>query len=205
MDLLSSLPKSDKSSFSRRVGDGHGHSAALILHLLSSLENGQEPSSFQLVKGGLGDSFPSIIISNRWFKTRIRFSDIAELSDFLFDQLQEQFDWLLSGMSHPAPSTFTHSYKEELILLFRCCMHILRVLEFDLSLVVEKCAVLLSILRRLCSPACRIKELSEEAGRQMLPFFCRVLEVNLPLVFPILWNESFFVLNFLSSMPAKVL
>ncbi|XP_074556079.1 uncharacterized protein LOC141811903 isoform X2 [Curcuma longa] len=175
MDLRSSLPKSDEESLSRRVGDGDGRSAALILHLLSSLENGE--SSFQLVEGGLGASFPSIIISNRWFETRIRFSDIAELSDFLFDKLQDQFDWLLSGMSHPGPSTFTRSYKEEPILLFRCCMHILPLLEFNLSLVVEKCAVLLSILRRLCSPGCRIKELNEEARRQMLPFFCRVLEV----------------------------
>ncbi|KAG6523386.1 uncharacterized protein LOC122045217 isoform X1 [Zingiber officinale] len=177
MDLRSSLPKSDKSSLPRRVGDGDGRSAALMLHLLSSLENGE--SSFQLVEGGLGVSFPSIIIFNKWFKTRIRFSDIPEFSDLLFDKLQEQFDWLLSGMSHPAPSTFTRSYREELILLFRCCMHMLPVLEFNLSLVVEKCAVVLSIVRRLCSPGCRIKELNEEARRQMFPFFCRVLEVFL--------------------------
>ncbi|URE14712.1 RNA-binding protein Luc7-like [Musa troglodytarum] len=99
-----------------------------------------------------GDSAASKFVSNRWLETRREFADLTYLSDLFFRELEEKFERLFSDVGRPVPSTFTDSYQEGLVLLLRCCMVMLHFLEFDLSLVVEKCKIILSILRRLCVP-----------------------------------------------------
>ncbi|XP_064972014.1 uncharacterized protein LOC135616592 [Musa acuminata AAA Group] len=99
-----------------------------------------------------GDSAASEFVSNRWLETGREFADLTYLSNLFFRELEEKFERLFSDVGHPVPSTFTDSYQQGLVLLLRCCMVMLHFLEFDLSLVVEKCKILLSILRRLCVP-----------------------------------------------------
>ncbi|RZS02772.1 hypothetical protein BHM03_00032839 [Ensete ventricosum] len=100
-----------------------------------------------------GDSAGSKFVSNRSSsETRREFADLTYLSNLFFRELEEKFERLFSEVGLPVPSAFTDSYQEGLVLLLRCCMVMLHFLEFDLSLVVEKCKILLSILRRLCVP-----------------------------------------------------
>ncbi|WOL20456.1 hypothetical protein Cni_G29261 [Canna indica] len=175
--------------------------------LLSCLLSTDGRSSSLPVEDRASDCAASMLISNWFFKTRIKFTEITDLSNTLFDQLEEQFELLFSDEGRPA---LTGSYQEVLILLLRCCIVMLQFLEFDLSLVVDKCNILLSIFRRLFVPnltfphcSCKVgaglndvargvtdliplrcpniligtSEMNEETRRLMLSFFCRVLEV----------------------------
>ncbi|XP_058078047.1 uncharacterized protein LOC131226270 [Magnolia sinica] len=109
-----------------------------------------------------GDAF-SMATWNCWFAVKIMFRDITNLSDALFKELLGQYEQLLMGSD---PSTIAskqagqHSDAfiplEEFPLLLRCCMVILQFLEFDQSLVLEKCGVLVTILKRICSSDLRL-------------------------------------------------
>ncbi|KAJ0974233.1 hypothetical protein J5N97_016198 [Dioscorea zingiberensis] len=104
----------------------------------------------------------SMDVSNKWFRTRIKFSEITCLSNFLFQKLSSDFELLISGSGFCPPSTASEgknllklddsTSNEEFLLLLRCCMIMLDFLEFDQSLILEKCQILNAILRKLGHP-----------------------------------------------------
>eukprot|EP00268_Persea_americana_P049907 TRINITY_DN5391_c0_g1_i4.p1 TRINITY_DN5391_c0_g1~~TRINITY_DN5391_c0_g1_i4.p1 ORF type:complete len:797 (-),score=127.96 TRINITY_DN5391_c0_g1_i4:140-2281(-) len=85
---------------------------------------------------------------------------MVRLSDMLFNEVRRQFGLLVSGVGLPPEMTSSTDNNqhfnimipfEHFALLLRCCMAILQLLEFDPSVVLEKCQILLTILERLCS------------------------------------------------------
>lgn len=100
-------------------------------------------------------------IWNNFFAVNLRFEDMVRLSDLLFDEVHKQFELLVSGMGFLPVMTLSNQSDQhsnilipskDFALVLRCCMAILQLLEFDQSLVLEKCQILLTILKRLCSP-----------------------------------------------------
>ncbi|KAK1578852.1 hypothetical protein Q3G72_033591 [Acer saccharum] len=89
----------------------------------------------------------------------VTLTEIRDLSDILFEQLDSRFKQIYDGFQDASADqangqAVSHSNLwasfEELILILRCCMVILSLMP-DLSLVMEKGQVLLSVLRRLIS------------------------------------------------------
>ncbi|KAF9616678.1 hypothetical protein IFM89_031542 [Coptis chinensis] len=81
---------------------------------------------------------------------------ICSLSSFLFSELSRKFELVFSCLRMEVGQSTVHSedwgIQEDLILLLRCCMGILHLLAFDVTVLIEKCRILLTILRNLCSP-----------------------------------------------------
>ncbi|XP_026437194.1 uncharacterized protein LOC113335317 [Papaver somniferum] len=89
------------------------------------------------------------------------FTDIRKMSNFLFEELSGRLEHLFSNVGQHILCSDSWGLLQELTLLLRCCISMLHLLEFDLSLLIEKCQILLSILRILCSP-----EIASTAGRK---------------------------------------
>ncbi|PIA43827.1 hypothetical protein AQUCO_01800104v1 [Aquilegia coerulea] len=113
------------------------------------------------------------------FNFTLKFSDIFNVSSFLFDELSKRFTQLFSDLfSINEANALSNLHSEscgsqkELILLLRCCMAILPLLEADTSVLLEKSRDLLSILRKLCS-----REISFEHSNSPVRFLCSILEV----------------------------
>lgn len=174
----------------------------LFLDLLSTYE---PSTSSQRVEDWPGDDAASLFMSDRWSQTQNEISEITDLSNTLFGEVEQQYERLFSDLHHSAPFLLTDSRKERLIYVLRCGMVMLRFLEFNLGLLVEKCNILLSILRRLCAlnskfplSSCErnsgvvetfegiaTDRVDEDARRPILSFVCRVLEVMFGmLIFP---------------------
>ena len=91
---------------------------------------------------------------------KIKFKDIHEISDVLFNKLNAKFNELFSALNdvsaYPvlAQSIFHVNVKaaiKELTLLLRCCIAVFKLLVLYQKLVVEKGGILLGILRRCVS------------------------------------------------------
>ncbi|TXG67361.1 hypothetical protein EZV62_008636 [Acer yangbiense] len=89
----------------------------------------------------------------------VKLKEICDLSDILFEQLDSRFKQIYDGFQDVSADqangqAVSHSNSwasfEELIWILRCCMVILSLMP-DLSLLIEKGQVLLSVLRRLIS------------------------------------------------------
>ncbi|XP_002530558.2 uncharacterized protein LOC8269754 [Ricinus communis] len=86
--------------------------------------------------------------------------EIYDLSDVLFKELEWRFKELFSalhdvsatwGSGNSKLTTYIWAKSEELMLLLRCCMSMLDLIEFNHNLLMEKGKLLLSVLRRLFS------------------------------------------------------
>ncbi|XP_010255754.1 PREDICTED: uncharacterized protein LOC104596352 isoform X2 [Nelumbo nucifera] len=94
------------------------------------------------------------------FDLKATFADICKLSNFLFKELQRKFEklsaWLNSSVNMATDRARLCSdiltHPEDLTMLLRCCLITLLLLEFDQSFLLEKCQVLLEVLRKVCSP-----------------------------------------------------
>ncbi|XP_022718262.1 uncharacterized protein LOC111276751 isoform X1 [Durio zibethinus] len=91
---------------------------------------------------------------------KVKFKDIHEISNVLFNKLNAKFNELFSALNdvsaHPvrAQSIFHVNVKatiKDLTLLLRCCVAVFKLLVLDQKLVVEKGLILLGILRRCVS------------------------------------------------------
>lgn len=138
------------------------------------------------LQGGLGDA-TSLFVSNPWLRTRIEFAEIVNLSDLLFKELQEQLEQLLPVVSGEKKIGYDYGSSPQAFLpLLRCCTIMLRFLEFDLSLVLERCDILLAVLKRLSAPnlpshlheCAHVLDGADPEARLPRPaFFLAVLEV----------------------------
>ncbi|XVF63314.1 hypothetical protein PTKIN_Ptkin09bG0077900 [Pterospermum kingtungense] len=91
---------------------------------------------------------------------KVKFKDIHEISNVLFDKLHAKFNELFSALNdvsaHPfcAQSIFHGNVEaaiKELTLLLRCCIAVFKLLALYQKLLVEKGQMLLGILRRCVS------------------------------------------------------
>ncbi|XP_021292436.1 uncharacterized protein LOC110422749 [Herrania umbratica] len=103
-------------------------------------------------------NFPETEFNLNEFK--IKFKDIHEMSNVLFDKLGAKFNELFSCLNdvsaHPAQgqSIFHVNVQaaiKELTSLLRCCIVVFKLLVLDQKLVIEKGRILLGILRRCVS------------------------------------------------------
>ncbi|KAJ4963011.1 hypothetical protein NE237_022950 [Protea cynaroides] len=113
----------------------------LLIHLA------MDPSLYSLKFGAANDSDRESHQSN--FK--VPFTNISTLSDFLFKELSHKFEQLFSGSERASPQLNILVHPEDLTLLLRCCMVMLRFLETNPGFFLEKCKILLAILGKLCS------------------------------------------------------
>ncbi|XP_026460953.1 uncharacterized protein LOC113362216 isoform X2 [Papaver somniferum] len=90
-----------------------------------------------------------------------KLTNIRKISNFLFDELSRRFEHCFSNVGQGVLCSDSWGLLQDLTLLLRCCISMLHLLEFDLSLLIEKCKILLSILGKLCSP-----ELASYVGRK---------------------------------------
>ncbi|XP_073009446.1 uncharacterized protein [Typha latifolia] len=123
--------------------------------------------------GFLSKLSPDIL--SRCLEPGADFTGITNVANLLFGELQKQLEQLLSPAGIVASAGVDGLSPKGAILLLRCCISLLQLLMFDLSLVVEKCEILLAVLRRLHS-----RDLSGTGptGNTMLPpFSTAVLEV----------------------------
>ncbi|MCL7030976.1 hypothetical protein MKW94_000846 [Papaver nudicaule] len=90
-----------------------------------------------------------------------KLTGLRKLSNFLFDELSRRFAHLLSSVGQGILCSDSWGLLQDLTLLLRCCISMLHLLEFDTSLLIEKCQILFSILGKVCSP-----ELASYAGRK---------------------------------------
>ncbi|XP_077218393.1 2-isopropylmalate synthase isoform X2 [Tasmannia lanceolata] len=100
-------------------------------------------------------------IWNHWFAIKIKFTTISDLCDMLYKELAKQSEELFSSMGF-VPEMMSYKQagqhsdvlvaSEDFALLLRCCIVILKLVEFDQSVVFEKCQILITILKRLCCP-----------------------------------------------------
>ncbi|RZC85198.1 hypothetical protein C5167_011827 [Papaver somniferum] len=90
-----------------------------------------------------------------------KLTDIRKISNFLFEELSRRFEHFFSNVGQGVLCSDSWGLLQDLTLLLRCCISMLHLLEFDLSLLIEKCKILLSILGKLCSP-----ELASYVGRK---------------------------------------
>ncbi|KAK8916252.1 hypothetical protein KSP39_PZI022333 [Platanthera zijinensis] len=134
---------------------------------------------------------------------KVKSDVLIMLSDSLFEELLKQFENIqallkcsVDGVVEPNPeSEFT---KDEFIVLLRCCLMMVQFLEFDTSILWEKCGVLLKILGNVCplslgldshdcSSVTTINPFSQccsnflgrinDESYEMLKFFSMILEV----------------------------
>ncbi|KAI3924973.1 hypothetical protein MKW92_010437 [Papaver armeniacum] len=90
-----------------------------------------------------------------------KLTDIRKISNFLFEELSRRFEHLFSNVGQGVLCSDSWGLLQDLTLLLRCCISMLHLIEFDSSLLIEKCKILLSILGKLCSP-----ELASYVGRK---------------------------------------
>lgn len=89
---------------------------------------------------------------------KLKFGDICELSNLLFQKLEEKFEHLFSELSAAkglgvSGSSFLFNAVQVLNFLFRCCMLLLPLLaEQQKNLGFEKGSILLKIVRKLILP-----------------------------------------------------
>lgn len=134
---------------------------------------------------------------------------LIELSNILFEEFVRQSENLDALLRGPLDGVLVLDLKvqftrEGFILLLRCCLMMLQFLEFDMSLVWEKCGVLFKVLGKLftqnvasnsygCSVmsardsfsqccSCFLGGINEEAD-QLLNFYPLILEVILCQLF----------------------
>ncbi|KAI3995236.1 hypothetical protein MKX01_032038 [Papaver californicum] len=88
-----------------------------------------------------------------------KFTDVRKISNFLFEELSRRFSHLNVGQGILCSESW--DLLQDLTLLLRCCISMLHLLEFDPSLLIEKCQILLSMLGKVCSP-----ELASYVGRK---------------------------------------
>ncbi|XWS24785.1 hypothetical protein CRYUN_Cryun27aG0014200 [Craigia yunnanensis] len=138
--------------------------------LISSLSSSQglNPETMEglyllLLNLGCSNSESNLNFSETEFNLnefKIKFRDIHEISDVLFNKLNAKFNELFSALNdvsaHPAraQSIFHVNVKaaiKELTLLLRCCIAVFKLLVLYQKLVVEKGGILLGILRRCVS------------------------------------------------------
>ncbi|KAF8411882.1 hypothetical protein HHK36_004440 [Tetracentron sinense] len=126
-----------------------------LYYLLMSLSL---DSPFRYSSFGASDFFDN---GSHQFDFKLTFTDICNLSNSLFKELCRRFEQLFSALHHVTANVVFGQVSiysdiwgppEELTLLLRCCMVILRLLEFDQNLLLQKCQILLEILSKLCSP-----------------------------------------------------
>ncbi|XP_043712151.1 uncharacterized protein LOC122660952 isoform X1 [Telopea speciosissima] len=79
------------------------------------------------------------------------FTDICTLSNFLFKELSNKFEQLFSVSESARLDLDILVHLEDLTLLLRCCLGMLRLLKFNHGFLLEKCKILLAILGKLCS------------------------------------------------------
>ncbi|XP_043703399.1 uncharacterized protein LOC122653580 isoform X2 [Telopea speciosissima] len=79
------------------------------------------------------------------------FTDICTLSNFLFNELFSKFEQLFSGSERARLQLDILVHLEDLTLLLRFCLGMLRLLEFNQGFLLEKCKILIAILGKLCS------------------------------------------------------
>ncbi|CAN1297536.1 hypothetical protein LINPERPRIM_LOCUS23508 [Linum perenne] len=88
---------------------------------------------------------------------KLKCRDIGNLADTLYKELIRRFDDLASALSDAHEEGERHSLNlrgsgfEDVILLLRCCMVMLPLMEYEQKLIVEKGSILLFMLRRLFS------------------------------------------------------
>lgn len=111
------------------------------------------------VKSAEGSHEFDLEISHEGIK--LTFGDICELSNVLFQELEERFEQLLSKLSGVSAaedlgesSSILDLFDavEVLSLLFRCCMLLLVLLAAQQNLIFEKGTILIKILRKLMLP-----------------------------------------------------
>lgn len=111
------------------------------------------------VKSAEGSHEFDLEISHEGIK--LTFGDICELSNVLFQELEERFEQLLSKLSGVSAaedlgesSSILDLFDavEVLNLLFRCCMLLLALLAAQQNLIFEKGTILIKILRKLMLP-----------------------------------------------------
>lgn len=110
---------------------------------------------------GYGGAIP-MCVPKQWLVGKVNCSDVIDLSILLFEELHKQFERLISGMSYVpcvvvsdvngCQSSDAKISPEDFLLLLRCSIIIMQFLEFNLSLVLERCQILVAILRKLCPP-----------------------------------------------------
>ncbi|KAJ6843276.1 uncharacterized protein M6B38_297155 [Iris pallida] len=148
-----------------------------------------------------GDAM-SMSVSNHWFITRVKHTDIIGLANLLYEELHNQFEHIFFGASY-LPFIVVSDQKgglisdmkflpEKFILLLRCFMIILRFLEFDLTIMSERCQILVTILRKL-SPSNSLPkfphrslhpdDMTTSSADRSLDFFPLVLEVFIDELF----------------------
>lgn len=138
----------------------------------------------------------SMYVSNHWFITKVKYTDIIGLANLLYEELHKQFEHIFFGTSY-LPFIVVSDQKgrlisdmkllpEKFILLLRCFMIILRFLEFDLTILSERCQILVAILRKLCPPNslpnfphCSLHpdDMTTSSADQSVDLFSLVLEV----------------------------
>ena len=177
-----------------------------LKHLYDHLVKLSPNENFQ--QRGYGGAI-SMCVSMQGFITKIMYLDIIDLSTLLFKELHKQFERLVCGTSYfpsivvsdensSADSKFS---PEELLLLVRCSMTIVQFLEFDLTLVLERCQILVALLGKLCPLnstlqfsnrfAHHVDVVTPEAGRSA-NFLFSILEVT--------WISSTMFLTHLTSI-----
>nr|CAD1821679.1 unnamed protein product [Ananas comosus var. bracteatus] len=77
------------------------------------------------------------------------FADVLNVSNFIFEELKRRSGPLIRPPHVGAKATDLGFLAEDVKLLLRCCLSVFQLLEFDLSLVMEVCEVLLVELRRV--------------------------------------------------------
>ncbi|KAI3995408.1 hypothetical protein MKX01_025618 [Papaver californicum] len=97
-----------------------------------------------------------------------KLTDIRRISSFLFEELSRRFDHLLSNIL----CSNSRGPLQGLTLLLRCCISMLHLLEFDQSLLIEKCQILLSILGTIGGKDC-----NTSASGAFLPVLRSIIEV----------------------------
>ncbi|ONK61659.1 uncharacterized protein A4U43_C08F32250 [Asparagus officinalis] len=131
-------------------------------------------------------------------KPMISFADIIDLSNLVFEELHKQSEQLLSGTSNISRvaaldengrlTSDSKLSQDDFLLLLRCSMILMRFLELDLMLVLERCRILVAVLGKLCpifSPlqftnesACHVDAITPEGGISS-SFSSSILEVFL--------------------------
>ncbi|XP_020530810.1 uncharacterized protein LOC18446851 isoform X2 [Amborella trichopoda] len=102
----------------------------------------------------------SIDIWNKGSLISIKFIDILSLSDLLYEEMCRRLEQLFHALgllpTTVSPDLNQHypniSSISESVLLLRCCVVILPLLEFNQSLVLEKSRILVAALGKLCGP-----------------------------------------------------
>lgn len=105
------------------------------------------------------------------------FADVLNISNFIFEELKRRSKQLIRPPHMGAKAADLGFLAEDAKLLLRCCLSAFRLLEFDLSLVVEVCEVLLVELGRVFE--CDIGRLDSGDVRVNHAFSTAVVEVIL--------------------------